>query len=80
LLLDEKPGRQAELRWVSIMDKLPQRHPALNDNSRTAPWEVILASYLVVLIQAQEARIRRLEFFDRQKAVYIDEQRRRRAA
>lgn len=33
--------------------------------------------YLAVLIRAQESRIRRLEQFDRQKAVCIDEQRRR---
>ncbi len=58
------------------MDRLPLKHPAFNNNSRPAPWEVVLTSYLVALICAQEARIRRLEQFDHQKAVYLDEQRR----
>ncbi len=65
------------------MDRLSLNHPPFNNNSRPTPWEVVFASYLVTLIHAQQARIRRLEFFDRQKAVHIDEQRRqggRRAA
>jgi hypothetical protein len=59
------------------MNKLQLKHPPFNNKSRPAPWEVVFASYLVTLIQAQESRIRRLEQFDRQKARHIDEQRRR---
>lgn len=59
------------------MNRLLLNHPAFNNNSRPAPWEVVLTSHLVVLILAQQARIGRLEQFDHQKAVYIDEQRRR---
>lgn len=65
------------------MDRLTSNCIPFNGNSRPVPWEIALASYLVALIHAQGARIRRLEFFDRQKAVHIDEQRRqaeRRAA
>ena len=40
---------------------------------RPVPWEVVAVSCLSVLIQAQESRIRRLEFFDLQKARHIDE-------
>lgn len=51
--------------------------------SRRTPWELEIIPLLCLLLQAQEARIRRLEQLDRQKAVALDEQRRsagRRAA
>lgn len=51
--------------------------------ARRAPWELQIISYLCLWVQAQEARIKRLEQLDRQKAVALDEQRRqagRRAA
>lgn len=50
---------------------------------RYESWELTVISYLCVLVRAQEARIRRLEQLDRQKALALDEQRRsagRRAA
>lgn len=65
------------------MDRLTPNRTPFNGNSRPTPWEIVFTSYLVMLIHAQQARIRRLEFFDHQKAVHIDEQRRgagRRAA
>lgn len=61
------------------MDRLTPKPSPFNNKSRSAPWEVVLISYLAMLIRAQESRIQRLEHFDRQKAVHIDEQRRRAA-
>lgn len=42
-----------------------------------APWELQIIPLLCLLIQAQEARIERLEQLDHQKALALDEQRRR---
>jgi hypothetical protein len=61
------------------MDRIAPKPSTFKNNSRPAPWEVALISYLVVLVRAQDARISLLEQLDRQKAVYIDEQRRRAA-
>lgn len=46
-------------------------------NTLSAPWELSVISLLFVALQARDARISRLEQFDRQKALHIDEQRRR---
>lgn len=48
----------------------------LRANNLSAPWELSVISLLLVALQARDARISRLEQFDRQKAVHIDEQRR----
>jgi hypothetical protein len=42
-----------------------------------AGWELHLISLLVVALQARDARIARLEQLDREKAVALDEQRKR---
>lgn len=55
----------------------PELTPTLAADNLSAPWEVTVISLLLVALQARDARIRRLEELDRQKAVYIDEQRRR---
>lgn len=56
-------------------DRIAPRRPRANNLS--APWELSVISLLFVALQARDARISRLEQFDRQKAVHIDEQRRR---
>jgi hypothetical protein len=48
-----------------------------NGNLRPPPWDVYLIAILLVSIEARDRRIMRLEELDRQKAVALDEQRRR---
>ncbi|MDT5293164.1 MAG: hypothetical protein QOJ76_44 [Acidobacteriota bacterium] len=45
--------------------------------SPSARWELYVISLLVVRMQARDARIARLEQLDREKAIALDEQRRR---
>lgn len=46
----------------------------------SAPWEIVLISYLLAAVEARDARIRRLEQFNAQFAREIDRQRREGAA
>lgn len=48
-----------------------------NGNLRPPRWDVYLIAILLVSIEARDYRIMRLEEFDRQKALALDEQRRR---